>query len=53
MIHNLFKHEETPVRLHKREDCPMVDNLTLFTGCLIVASSALLLTIILSGGVGL
>lgn len=41
--------KNTPARLRKVEDCPTITTLDLIAGCMVVASSALLIMINLGG----
>ena len=45
----LFDFEKTPARLNKKEDCPQIDNTSLFAGCMVVASLALWIMITFGG----
>ena len=42
-------HKNTPARLRKVDDCPIITTFDLIAGCMVVASSALLLMINLGG----
>ena len=46
---SIFDSKQTPARLHKKEDCPQIDNLSLFAGCMVVASLALLIMATIGG----